>query len=71
MGETSNKKYKVEIWHCHNVIETYKTDNIKDALKWYEENWKVLEDYGMCCVEVYKDDEELDFNTAYEIGFFN
>lgn len=62
--------YKIEIWRFHVIHETYKSNNIKDILKWYRNNWKISYEYGNCYFEVYKNGKELSFDELEEIGFF-
>jgi len=62
--------YKIEIWQCHSIIETYENKDVKNVLKWYKENWQTCYDYGSCTFYLYKDDEELSFEKTNELGFF-
>ena len=62
--------YKIEIWRFHLIHETYTSNNIKEILKWYRENYLLLYEYGECCFYVYKNDEELSFDECSKIGFF-
>lgn len=62
--------YKIEIWRFHCVEETYTSNNIKDVLKWYRDNWQISYEYGGCSFEVYKNGKQLSFDELNEIGFF-
>ena len=62
--------YKIEIWRFHVIHETYTSNNIKEILKWYRENWQIAYEYGDCYFEVYKNDKELSFDELNGIGFF-
>ena len=71
--------YKIEIWRFHIIHETYTSNNIKDILKWYRNNWQISYEWGNCSFEVYKIDDravrpdeflEHSFDELEEIGFF-
>lgn len=62
--------YKIEIWRFHIIYETYTSNNIKDILKWYRNNWQILYEWGNCSFEVYKNGKQLSFDELNEIGFF-
>lgn len=62
--------YKIEIWRFHVIHKTYTSNNIKDVLKWYRENWQISYEYGACSFEVYKNGKQLSFDELNEIGFF-
>lgn len=63
-------KYRLEIWQYHCLTTSYESNNIKKVLKWYQKNWKDLFDYGYCTFYLFKNNEMLDFNKCYELGFF-
>ena len=44
--------YKIEIWRFHIIHETYTSNNIKDILKWYRNNWQISYEWGNCSFEV-------------------
>nr|DAW32521.1 MAG TPA: hypothetical protein [Caudoviricetes sp.] len=62
--------YKIEIWRFHVIHETYTSNNIKDILKWYRNNWQIAYENGNCSFEVYKNGKELSFDELNEKGFF-
>ena len=63
-------KYAIEIWRYHSVEETYESNDIKDVLKWYKDNWQTAFDYGMCTFYVFKNNKELTFEECNKLGFY-
>ena len=63
-------KYKIEIWQWHCVTDTYKSDNLEDALDWYRQNWEACYDNGFCAIDVYIDNVCLSWDEGYELGFY-
>lgn len=64
-------KYKIEIWQYHNIADTYESDDIRDVLNWYKNNWHWIYDVGDCAFYVYKDNEELSWDEEYKLGFYD
>lgn len=62
--------YKIEIWRFHVIHETYKSNDIKDILKWFRENWVLTFSNEECHICVYKNNKELSFHELYELGFY-
>lgn len=66
-----NKKYKIEIWQYHSIVDTFESDNINEILEWYKEKWQPAYRYGACAFYVYKNNKRLDFNEEDKLGFFD
>lgn len=62
--------YKINIWRFHCIVETYISNNIKDILKWYRNNWIISYEQGLCCFYVFENGKELSFDELNKIGFF-
>lgn len=41
-----NKKYKIEIWQYHSIVDTFESDNINEILEWYKEEWQAAYRYA-------------------------
>lgn len=65
------KKYKIEIWQYHQIVETFESDDIKEVLNWYIENWRAVYDYGGCTFYLYEKHKKLSFDKEYELGFYD
>ena len=64
-------KYAIEIWIHHSVEETYESNNIKDVLNWYKDNWQSCFDYDGCTFYVFKNNKELSFEEINRLGFYD
>lgn len=62
-------KYKIEICQYHAVVKTYENDDVNEVLKWYRENWRYQYECGNCAFNLYENNELLDFDKEYELGF--
>ena len=62
--------YKIEIWQYHSKVDTYKNKDIKKVLKWYKENWEIINEHGYCCYYLYKNNKELSYDEGREFGFY-
>lgn len=63
-------KYKIEIWRFHIIIDTFKSNDINEILKWYREEYQYMYDMGECTFYVYLDGKKLDFDEESELGFY-
>ena len=63
-------RYKIEIWQYHGIVETYESNDIKDILKWYKNNWKYTYECGDCSFSICDNNKELSFDEVYELGFY-
>ena len=70
MKEIEKKRYKIEIWQYHRVIETYESNEITDVLGWYRDKWYFTYDAGNCAFDVYEGDRQLSFDELYKLGFY-
>lgn len=64
------KKWQIDIWQYHNVVDSYENNNIEEVLKWFRQNWLWSYDNGNCSFDVYKNDRLLTFDEENELGFF-
>lgn len=62
-------KYKIEIWRFH-IIDTFKSNDINEILKWYREKYQYMYDMGECAFYVYIGNKELGFDEEEKLGFF-
>lgn len=67
----ADKKYRIEIWRYHAKIDTYESNDIKEILNWYKNNYQILYDYGGCAFDIYEDNKLLDFETEDKLGFYD
>ena len=63
-------KWKIDIWHYHSIVDSYESDDINEALKWFRQGWKWSYDNGDCSFDVYKNDRLLTFDEENKLGFF-
>ena len=63
-------KWKIDIWQFGSIVETYESENIDEVLKWYKENWSLVNEYNGCAFDVFKNDEELTYEQKDEVGFY-
>ena len=70
-------KYRIEIWKYNSItdeysdiIDEYEYDNIEDILKWYQTWWRYYCKYNLSTFYVYKNNERLDFEEEYKLGFY-
>lgn len=63
-------EYKVEIWQYHEIVATFKTNDVDEAINWFRKNWKLAYDSGDCYAELYKGGKSVGFDEAYELGFY-
>jgi len=61
--------YKIEIWQFHGITETFENEDVREVVRWFNENWKWSYENVGCSFIVYKDNQELSFNEEYELGF--
>ena len=64
-------KYKIEIWKYHRIVDVYESDNIKNVLEWYKEEWQNIYNIGGCTFYLFKNGKELYFDEENELGFFD
>lgn len=62
--------YKIEIWRFHIIYDTYTSNDIKDILKWFRENWLLMSSNEECHFFVYKNNKEVSFDELYKLGFY-
>lgn len=62
--------YKIVIWVYGTIEDTYESDDIQDALKWYRDNWSSIWDNGGCSFSVYENDNWLSFEEKWNLGFY-
>jgi hypothetical protein len=61
--------YKIEIWRYHSICETFENEDVKEVLEWFKDNWMEEHENGGCTFYTYKDNEALDYDTEYDLGF--
>ena len=64
-----DKKFKIEIWMYHNIVSTFKSNNIEEILIWFRQKWLICYNNGGCTFYVYENDRELSFDEIYKLGF--
>ena len=63
-------KYKIDIWQYGNIVESYESDDIKEIVNWYKENWSSAYEQGLCSIDVYEPRKDIPFEEAVKLGFF-
>lgn len=61
--------YKIEIWQYHSKVDEYISNDVKEVLNWYNEEWYLMYKAGFCCFYLYKNDVKLTFDEEYKLGF--
>lgn len=64
-------KYKIEIMQWHSITETHESDDIRDIVEWFHDNWHLDYDRGYCAINVYEDGRELSWDEEYDLGFYD
>lgn len=65
-----NMRYRIEIWVYRVLKDEYESDSIEDVLEWYKSHWQCCYECGGCSFSVYKNDEEMDFDTLWDLRFY-
>ena len=67
------KRYRIDIWQHHRIVEKYESDDIREILRWYMEHWYWTWDRGDCAFDVHDRDGEdfaLDYHDLRDLGFY-
>lgn len=68
--KTNKHIYKINILILGDVIESFKSYDIYEVLRWFKEKWEDKYERNACGYEVYEDDKELTSQDLYYVGFF-
>lgn len=60
-------KYRIEAYVYHEVVDEFETDSLKEARKWWRENWKKAEDFGNAFCEWYVDGKRQNISQMIEL----
>lgn len=63
-------KYRIDIWQYGDISESYESDDIKDLVNWYKENWSTAYYIGECTMDIYKPREDIPYEEAVRLGFY-
>lgn len=62
--------YIVQIWQFHKIIDSFKTNDVKEADNFIKsKGYALLYDYGGCMIYVYKNEINLSLTEMENEGF--